>query len=299
MQEFALVGEIWQQQSIWSQTANRMKATITWARALGLTLTVASGVCGAAAGAFSSPAPLASTVFGISAAIGVGLVPMLRPRYTGGALRDWTRTRSVSEALKSEIFLYLARAGVYRGEERDRYLATTTAAVREQAIDLLPHTVEITAVERSLPDVCDAMSYLTVRVDGQIRDYYRPQARGLKGRLRRFRTVQAALSIVAVVLGALAARFSGWGLGPWIAVITTVTAAVAAHVAANRYDYLLLEYSRTADELARLRRTAERVEADDELDAVLTECERVISIQNEGWMAKLASDPDAKNMGRS
>jgi hypothetical protein len=62
---------------------------------------------------------------------------------------------------------------------------------------------------------------------------------------------------------------------------------VAAHIAAERYEYLWIEYSRTASELRRLlgRRTAPdgRPLSDSELVA---ECEQVISVQNQAWMAK-------------
>jgi hypothetical protein len=81
-------------------------------------------------------------------------------------------------------------------------------------------------------------------------------------------------------------------LSAWIAVITTISAAVAAHVGATRYEYQLLEYLRTADELSRLRRDASATKSPTELDQHVVRCERIISIQNEGWMAKLSSTPD-------
>ncbi len=95
------------------------------------------------------------------------------------------------------------------------------------------------------------------------------------------------------VLGALAARFPGWGLGAWIAVVTTVIAAVGAHAAAARYDYQLVEYLRTAQELTRLRRATAYATSDAELGDLVVQCERVISIQDEGWMAKLSTAAEA------
>ena len=41
-------------------------------------------------------------------------------------------------------------------------------------------------------------------------------------------------------------------VGAWVAVVTTVAAAVTAHAAAQRYEFLLIEYLRTAAELRRL-----------------------------------------------
>lgn len=234
----------------------------------------------------------ASSVLAVTAAVAVGLVPVLRPWFTGTVLRDWTRTRSVSEALKSEIYLYLARAGDYRSEDRRHRLRDNADLAQHQACDLLRHSMDIQPVQRALPEVHDYVSYLRVRVDGQINGYYHPRARQLQKRLSQFRWVELALAVTGVMLGALAASFTEWGLSGWIAVVTTISAAVAAHVGATRYEYQLIEYLRTADELSRLRREAATTTSPAELDQHVVRCERIISIQNEGWMAKLATTSD-------
>ncbi len=61
-----------------------------------------------------------------------------------------------------------------------------------------------------------------------------------------------------------------------------MAAAVTAHAAAERYEYLLVEYRRTAGQLKHLKRTAAG-DAD-----FVDRCESVISTQNQGWMAKFA-----------
>jgi SMODS and SLOG-associating 2TM effector domain 1 len=60
---------------------------------------------------------------------------------------------------------------------------------------------------------------------------------------------------------------------------------VAAHGAASRYEYQAIEFTRTADELERLRA---RYKVDHSAK-IVSESEHVISIQNEGWMSKLSS----------
>jgi uncharacterized protein YjiS (DUF1127 family) len=76
-------------------------------------------------------------------------------------------------------------------------------------------------------------------------------------------------------------------------VVTTAAGAVAAYVAAERYEFLWVEYARTATELRRLadRRTAADGHAlsDGELVA---ECEQVISVQNQAWMAKWGEETE-------
>jgi hypothetical protein len=84
-------------------------------------------------------------------------------------------------------------------------------------------------------------------------------------------------------------------LSAWIAVVTTISAAVAAHVGAARYEYQLIEYLRTADELSQLRRDAAATTSAAELDQLVVRCERIISIQNEGWMAKLSAMPEQES----
>ena len=284
-----LVEEVWRQQSIWSQTANRLKASIGRARSAALALTVGGAVLATLATRLPAAQVTASSVLAITAAVAVGLVPVLRPWCTGRVLRDWTRARSVSEALKSEIYLYLAHAGQYRGEDRDRQLREATNQAQEQVTDLLRYSIDLQPVQRALPEVDDYASYLRVRVDGQIDGYYRSRAQHLQKRLRQFRRVELALAVAGVVLGALAASLTQWGLSAWIAVVTTISAAVAAHVGATRYEYQLIEYLRTADELSRLRREAAATTSRADLDQLVVRCERIISIQNEGWMAKLSS----------
>jgi SMODS and SLOG-associating 2TM effector domain 1 len=99
---------------------------------------------------------------------------------------------------------------------------------------------------------------------------------------------------------ALAAAAGTWevdSIAVWVPVITTLTAAVIAHAAAERYEYLWVEYLRTATELERLRdRRARGGETDDE--AFIKACEHVISVQNEGRMAKLTSAGDATGRNR-
>lgn len=269
-----------------------MKAAIGRARSGALALTIGGAVLATLATRLAATQVTASSVLAITAAVAVGMVPVLRPWFTGPVLRDWTRARSVSEALKSEIYLYLARAGDYRSEERERRLRDSADRAQQQASDLLRYSADMQPVPRALPEVYDYASYLRVRVDGQINGYYRPRARQLHKRLSQFRCVELTLAVTGVVLGALAASVAEWGLSAWIAVVTTISAAVAAHVGASRYEYQLIEYLRTADELSRLRREAVAITSPAELDQHVVRCERIISIQNEGWMAKLSSSPD-------
>ena len=103
---------------------------------------------------------------------------------------------------------------------------------------------------RPLPAVRDVDSYLAVRVrQSQLDGYYQPKARLLR-RLRALKAVEVTLALVAAALAALAAVSPS--VGAWAAVVTTAAGAVAAYIAAERYEFLWIEYSRTASDLRRL-----------------------------------------------
>ncbi len=85
--EDGLVEEVWRQQSIWSQTANRMKASIGRTRSAALALTVGGAVLATLVTRLSATQATASSVLAIMAAVAVGLAPVLRPWCTGRVLR--------------------------------------------------------------------------------------------------------------------------------------------------------------------------------------------------------------------
>jgi hypothetical protein len=159
------------------------------------------------------------------------------------------------------------------------------------AADLLPYVARIEPAHRELPSVTDATTYFSVRVTDQVDHYCRPRARSVLSRLAGFRRFELFLAVVGAALGAIAAAFPRWGLGPRAAVVTT-TAAVATHVAAGRYEFRLVEYLGAAEEISRIRRAAGRGGSAAELGDLVQRSERIISIQNQGWMAKLSTAPE-------
>ena len=57
---------------------------------------------------------LAGRVLSAGAAITVGVATLMQRRASAGQIRDWTRARSASEELKTEIYSYLADCTTYR-----------------------------------------------------------------------------------------------------------------------------------------------------------------------------------------
>jgi uncharacterized membrane protein len=198
----------------------------------------------------------------------------------------------VSEAIKTEVFLFLTGCGSYGGTDRDLRLDAEVQRLEREAADLARYTQGVQPKSRPLPAVHDVESYLAVRVrQSQLDGYYRPQAQMVRQRLRNWKVVEIVLALIAAGLASVAAVSAN--AAAWAAVVTTAAGAVAAYAAAERYEFLLVEYSRTASELRRLvaQRTAAdgRPLSDGELVA---ECEQVISVQNQAWMAKWGEESE-------
>ena len=288
-----VAGWAWDRQSVWSQTANQLKAGPQRIRRVALILTVCVGALALAASQLEPVNHGLALALGVAAAVVAALVTVVQARNGIEQVRAWTRARSVSEAIKAEVFLYVTRVGRYGGEDREQRLDAEVQRLEHEVDDLAPAAAGVQPAVRSLPDVHDLETYLDVRVkDSQIEKYYAPNARRLARRLRLARNCRAGLTIAAAGLAALATVSSN--VAAWAAVVTAAAAAVSAHVAAERYEYLLVEYSRTASELRRLvsRRTAADGSPLSGPD-LIQHCEEVISIQNQAWMAKLGT-PDER-----
>lgn len=279
---------LWDRQSVWSQAANHAKRSIGQARTVGLVL----GVVGACAGTAAAQVMVFSGGVGKTlaflAAVAVGLAPLAAKRAGPQQIRDWTRLRSLSEELKSEAYTYLARVAPYQDADAAEVLLDRAERVIADASDLVGYTSRLASHQRALPAVTDIKSYIDVRVVGQIEGYYRPRAASMSRRTGQVRRAELALAATAVVLGAVSVVFGASWATAWVATVTTVAAAVTAHAAASRYAYQELEFSRTAAELENLTtRRAQAAKIDPASDdAFVNQCERVISAQNEGWMAK-------------
>jgi hypothetical protein len=222
----------------------------------------------------------------LAAAVAVGLAPVARTQLAPASVAEWTRARSVSEALKSELYTFLAGTDPYRGADRDRELDTRTRHVLTDADDLVRYIVGLESAARALPAVRDVDSYVAARVEPQLR-WYTGRAGELGAKLARVRYAQLGLSVVGVVLAGVAATLAVSAAAAWVAVVTTISAAVTAYAAASRYEYQLVEYLRTAAQLERLRSGWVAGGHDAAAgDAFVAHCEQVVSVQNEAWMAK-------------
>ncbi|NHC16404.1 DUF4231 domain-containing protein, partial [Motilibacter deserti] len=199
------LGHVVEQQAVWSVAASRAKSSIFRWRTTALVL----GMVGAASGALaaqtfsagSAPARTAAVV----GAVCLALVPVVLQQRAGlAATTAWIRKRSVSEELKSQMFLYLTRTEPYDGPDASERLADEAQRVIGDAAELQGATAGITTSARP-PAVTDIESYDRLRVVQQIEEYYRPRAAELQRKLRLAQTAVYGFALLGAALAAAAA----------------------------------------------------------------------------------------------
>ena len=79
-----------------------------------------------------------------------------------------------------------------------------------------------------------------------------------------------------------------------MAVISTITASIAAYAYANRYQYLIISYQATAKRLELLLtrwQASGKTDSDTEArNQFILDCEEAISIENSAWMAEMTKE---------
>ena len=290
----------WNQQSIWSRAADRLKRNLVRVRTTALLLTIAAAMFATAAAQITDLSSTAGKILSWLATVCASLVAPMQALTRPERVHDWMRARSVSEVLKAETYTFLAGVAPYRGDDRQSVFRKKVDCVLADAADLQAKTIGVEPVQRELPSVNDVDSYSMVRVREQIDGYYRRKSGEMNRRAQGFRGIEIGLAVIAALLSATAAVSGQQGWSAWLPVVTTITAAVAAEAAVQRYNALAVEYARTYAELERLLRDRAEPATAEADDAFVHDAERVISLQNEAWMARgLAAASPKKSDGET
>jgi FtsH-binding integral membrane protein len=283
---------VWQRQSVWSQAANRLRTRITSARRAACILTVGVAAASLASSQLKPKSLAVAVVLSVLAAVAAAGLTVLAAAQAPDRVSRWTRARSVAEALKAEVHMYLAGTGRYAAPQPDQTLMSEARRVINTAGDIGDVIEGLRPVARPLPPIHNLDSYLDVRVrESQLDNYYRRRSRALRERLRWSKAMIIVLTLLAAAFAAVAAVSPV--VAAWAAVITTAVGATAAYVAGERWEFLQVEYSRTAQELDRLLAThTDETGAPLNADQLVNRCEDVISVQNQAWMAKWGGTPE-------
>ncbi len=289
-----IIESAWRDQEIWSETASQLKAELTTWRYRA----AVAGVLGAfletlAAALAELEMGRLGALIALAGAVILALVPyVVRTKASKERVREWVRARSASEALKEAIYRYLVGAAPFGSERSPADLGKRCRAVKEKVRDLSTHAASSEPLRKSHPLTLTVDGYVESRVNDQIERYYRPKGRKNALAAKRLHDLEFRLGLLAVVMGAMAGLAAATVLsvlGPWVAVVTTASAAVTAHLAASRYDHQAMIYYGTEDRLIGLR--DEWLANPKRMDPTcvakfVNDCEHAISTENEGWLAE-------------
>jgi hypothetical protein len=288
----SIVQSLWEEHVAWSKTANRLKSRRTFWRSAVLNLTVTGAAFQTLAATVNSPEVKIGA--GLLGTVALALIPFLSRYFlTAEDTRKWLRSRSVSEGIKSEVIAYRAGAEPYENPNGLETLRNKVREIRGWGENLEVELAKTGAPREAAPPRFDADAYLRARVQQQVHEYYRPKARQSAVLAEKFRWSEIGLAGLAAVLGAVA-TFVGDPIsvkvGPWVAVLTTMAGALAAHAAASRYDFEATTFFATArqlEDLAEDWKASGKHAPGKEWSGFVRACEEAISAENRGWMAKL------------
>lgn len=290
------LADIWKEQKIWSLTTTQLKQSLTFWRSVVLLLTILGAFLATlAAQLHNLPAKLPNYT-GLLGAVVLVLIPIIRTAKLGNnQTKAWVQSRSVSEGLKTEIYLYLTETQPYDNpNNRDTELSLQRDKIAMSAGDLFRYTAsarnQLANKNVTLPQLMNVDTYIDQRVNQQIEQYYQPRALEIEQQAKRLRTAEFVSSIVAAVLGVMPKIFNnGEQFSAWVAVMTTIGVAITAHLAAGRFDDLVTTYLATADRLKSLRNQwldGRQRGVHQDTNEFIRQCETAISGENQGWMAK-------------
>ena len=199
----------------------------------------------------------------------------------------WVRARSVAEALKSEIFLFRTGTPPYDTPDPTHVLLERVGELLNKVKDLPSVQLSQEQKQEKFPEKkLTVENYLEERLQDQLEHFYLPRAREYEKILKRWRQLSFTIGGLAVILG-----FLGKWTGAWVAVLTTMGTSVTSYLFANQYQYLIISYQATARQLEFLKNKWMIMGAPvDDLGKshlFIIDCEKVISVENNAWMANL------------
>lgn len=300
-----LIESAWKDQAIWSVTADRLKANLTWWR----NLAACAGVLGAlletlSATAFSEVEKWRCGI-ALAGAVVLAVVPIVvKTKLSKERTSAWVGARSAAEALKATIYRFLLAAPPFDASRDPGAFVARCQAVKDNAQNLNAQAALTTPPTKVRPTTLTPEQYVATRVNDQIDKYYRPKAQSNALTAKRLHDGEFWLTVLAVVMGTLASAPAGLGvpqlaaLGPWVAVVTTASAAVVAYLAASRAEYQSIAYFTTANRLTGIRdlwqADANRA-APEKVAQFVDACETTIATENQAWITEFNRDPGQRN----
>jgi hypothetical protein len=286
--------EIASRETFWSSTADTLKTRLEIARWITFAFSILGALFAAIASQLNDPS---RRYFAIAGAVLLAVVTFVTPRLLSGPqITNWLRARNAAEALKREAYKYAACAAPYDNElNQDVALNDERERIERDVDDLLASAVSSANLGSTPAHKLSRDEYIAGRVRNEIERYYLPKAnKNLKIAIR-LRWIEFGLALAATVVTAavgVAGTSPLFGITfdfvALTAVLTTIAAAVHAHLEASRSDFLAMIYRATARRLgAEIAKTG-NVDALSPHDwsAFVNRCEAIIAEENTSWAAK-------------
>lgn len=289
------IEEVWREYQKWSAISRSMKTKENrfrdWAAYLGLGGAALGAAAGVAPETSLAGIPVASAL-GSASAGAVGFATYLSQKILKPeGQRPWTRARSLAEALKRAVWLSLFSVPPYDGSNADLVLEKRAEAFRENTVKDLPIEAQPAVENKPPPSPAGVEDYVRSRMQEQI-DWYARRVAEFTAKVTKWKRVSGVLGLLASASGlSMLTRF---GLSSWVPVLTTATAAVAAHLASQRYQTLIPLYQDTERalrfRLARWRNLSDDQRTDEEARSLIQDSEEIMARENESWRAEWKSD---------
>ena len=286
-----VLNAVWRGHRQWSKAAATAQKSLNRWRLSNLALLVLGAVVAAFAAqtwlVSAAAAALAAVSAALLAAAGFVQASMLTSENTS----RWAGARAASEALKAETYRYLAAVKPYAAADRAERLQAQFDTVQTRSKDLLVRQQLAAADDRGLPLVRTFESYRKERAQDQA-NWHRGKIAEHMDTARKLRFCQLGATAAGVVLAAIAGALPGAHLAAWTAAATTIAAAFATHIAATQHQRIAASYASTADQLQRLVDGVDvRTASADQRAQFVADVERVLAIQNDGWVDLLGTAP--------
>ena len=287
-------------QKRWSSTAASLKSSIELARRAVLCLGVLGAVLETLAAQFAHVSQIEqiksahamhsglAMTLGYLGAAALAIAAVVRQWKLGHErTQAWVLSRAGSESLKREIYRYRTRTGAYSPantasadlellNQRDEILKKLEP-YQKYAVDIQPSS--------TLPSLLDAAGYLDERVtapNGNVKFFYDRSNQYVKA-LNLLNAAQFMLAALGALLGVAVTLTGTQTYGAWVAVITTITGALAAHALAQRYEQLTISYRATGQRLegavARWQSAGSK-----NLGDLVEACESILRDENQSWI---------------
>jgi hypothetical protein len=228
----------------------------------------------------------------------VSVMVALANRRASG--KRWVLLRAAAEAVKSEIYRYRTRTGVYsraalrRGHgpvDRPRRLAGRLTEIDSGLIKTAASGGALTPYEGAVPPKMDgaegnddgigwldAQRYIEIRVADQLRYYH--------AKVAKLERQRSQLQLVTLAAGGVGALLAAAGAEIWIGVTTAIAGGALAHLGYLQTDHTIVAFNGAASQLAALERD-QNVAATTDLERLVTQGETVLTTELSGWVQQM------------